>query len=156
MSEPARPPISLTLADAQATEALGARAAALLGPGDVVCLIGPLGAGKTTFARGAIAALTGGAEEVPSPTYTLVQTYEASGFEVWHADLYRLESAEDARELGLEEAFDEAVVLVEWPERLNDRLPADRLEVRLAPLADGTRAAELIGRGRWRDRLIGF
>jgi tRNA threonylcarbamoyl adenosine modification protein YjeE len=142
----------IALADPAATEALGRRIAAVLRSGDVVCLSGDLGAGKTTLARGVIAAWTGAIEEAPSPTYTLVQTYAGAGGELWHVDLYRLTRPEDAWELGLEEAFGDAVCLIEWPERLAGRLPRDRLEVTLIALGAG-RVATLVGRGAWSERI---
>lgn len=143
----------LNLPDPEATERLGARLARVLRPGDVVCLFGPLGAGKTTVARGAVRALLGAGVETPSPTYTLVQTYAAPGFELWHADLYRLGRAEESVELGLEEAFETAVCLIEWPERLGDRLPEDRLDVYLEDADGGARRARLVAKGAWRDRI---
>lgn len=135
-------PDSLILPDAAATEALGARLAAGLKEGDCVCLWGGLGAGKTTFARGAIRAWTGRDEDAPSPTFTLVQTYDGPRGQLWHMDLYRLEDAGQAYELGLEEALASAVCLIEWPDRLGPLLPADRLDVRLA-LEGGGRKAEI-------------
>ncbi len=147
-----RNPISLP--DEAATAAFGRRLAAALIPGDVVFLVGGLGAGKTALARAVVRALTGEADEVPSPTYTLVQTYDAGAFEIWHCDLYRLSSPSEAVELGLEDAFAEAVVLVEWPDRLGDRAPADRLEIQLEP-AGGGRVARLAGHGRWAARVDG-
>jgi len=107
--------IARDLPDAAATAALGAQLAAALRPGDVVLLWGGLGAGKTTLARGLIAAWTGIDEDAPSPTYTLVQVYESARGPLWHMDLYRLEDAEEALELGLEDALVEAVTLIEWP-----------------------------------------
>ena len=95
----------IALPDVAATLALGQRLGAQMKAGDVVCLWGDLGAGKTTLARGAIEAWTGQAEDAPSPTYTLVQTYEGPRGELWHVDLYRLKRPEDAWELGLEDAF---------------------------------------------------
>ena len=142
----------ITLADAAATLALGRRLGGALGPGDVVCLSGNLGAGKTTLARGAIEAWTGYADEVPSPTYTLVQTYDGERGELWHVDLYRLKQPDDAWELGLEDAFASAACLVEWPERLGGRLPADRLDVELKPEGEG-RTAALTAHGAWRAKL---
>jgi tRNA threonylcarbamoyladenosine biosynthesis protein TsaE len=132
--------------------ALGRRIGALLAAGDVVALRGGLGAGKTTFARGAIEAWTGEAQDAPSPTYTLVQTYEGPRGELWHTDLYRLKRSEDAWELGLEDAFASAACLIEWPERLEGALPSDRLDIAFAPAGDG-RLATLIAHGAWRQKL---
>jgi tRNA threonylcarbamoyladenosine biosynthesis protein TsaE len=102
----------------------------------VVALAGDLGAGKTTFARGLIAAFAAEAgqspPEVPSPTFTLVQTYDFPRATLWHFDLYRIERPADALELGIEEAFADGIALIEWPERLGLLLPARRIEVRLA------------------------
>lgn len=120
--------------------------------GDVVCLSGGLGAGKTTLARGAISAWTGVNEDAPSPTYTLVQTYEGPRGELWHVDLYRLQRPDDAWELGLEDAFASAACLIEWPERLEGQLPRDRLDIKLAPQGEGRRAS-LTAHGAWRERL---
>ena len=142
----------IALADPAATLALGRRLGARLSPGDVVCLSGGLGAGKTTLARGAIEAWTGRPEEAPSPTYTLVQTYEGERGLLWHVDLYRLKRPEEAWELGLEEAFFEAACLIEWPERLQGQLPSDRLDIALTESGDGRRA-RLLGGGRWSSRV---
>ncbi|MES1200780.1 MAG: tRNA (adenosine(37)-N6)-threonylcarbamoyltransferase complex ATPase subunit type 1 TsaE [Pseudomonadota bacterium] len=143
---------TLALPDAAATHALGIRLGAALTPGDVVCLLGGLGAGKTTLARGAIEAWTGHAEEAPSPTFTLVQTYDGEKGVLWHADLYRLKHPEEAYELGLDEAFAECACLIEWPERLGDALPPDRLDIALTPEGEGRRAV-LSGHGAWRSRV---
>jgi tRNA threonylcarbamoyladenosine biosynthesis protein TsaE len=143
---PASPRI-IHLADAAETEALGARLAAVLRTGDTVLLFGDLGAGKTTLARGLVGAWTGDGGETPSPTYTLVQTYEGAPGELWHFDLYRLESPDDAAELGLDEALETGVAVIEWPERLGGRAPADRLELRLAMDGEGRRV-EITGFGR--------
>jgi tRNA threonylcarbamoyladenosine biosynthesis protein TsaE len=149
----------LILESLAATETLAGRIAALARPGDVIALQGPLGAGKTAFARGFIAALARAegrpAEEVPSPTFTLVQTYEFARVTVHHFDLYRIEDPRETRELGLEDARD-GVVLIEWPEKLGADLPRDRLHITLAPgPAPDVRMAriEAFGswRGRWRD-----
>jgi len=115
--------------------AFAARLAAVLRPGDIVALSGDLGAGKTTFARGILRAL-GWAGEVPSPTFTLVQSYETTP-EVWHVDLYRLHGAADADALGLWET--DAALLIEWPERLGDALPHDALRLRLDGAGEATR-----------------
>jgi tRNA threonylcarbamoyladenosine biosynthesis protein TsaE len=125
---------TLTLAGGAATERLARAFAPHLGPGDLVGLTGGVGAGKSTFARALIAARLGAvgrAEDIPSPSYTLVQTYEVGTpecpLELWHADLYRLGSAGEIAELGLEEAFAGAICLVEWADRLGPALPARRL-----------------------------
>ncbi|MBN8606122.1 MAG: tRNA (adenosine(37)-N6)-threonylcarbamoyltransferase complex ATPase subunit type 1 TsaE [Caulobacterales bacterium] len=141
-----------TLPDAAATLALGRRLGEVLAPGDVVCLFGDLGAGKTTLSRGAIEGWTGDVEEAPSPTYTLVQTYDGARGELWHVDLYRLKQPDDAWELGLEDAFAYAACLIEWPERLEGRLPRDRLDLALAPAGEG-RVAKLSAHGAWREKL---
>ena len=144
--------LEIALPDPAATEALGARVAKALRPGDTVFLIGDLGAGKTTLARGLVRALCPDAGEVPSPTFTLVQTYHSEGFDLWHVDLYRLERAEDCLELGLEDAFEAHACIIEWPERLGPLAPPDRLEVRLEEDAGG-RLARLAGVGAWRERI---
>ena len=145
------------LPDAAATQALGAALAQRLKAGDVVALLGDLGAGKTELARGLIRALFGADTEVPSPTFTLEQTYEdeAVPLSLWHFDLYRLEDPEEAFELGIEDAFADAVSLIEWPERLGRYLPAHRLEIALSH-ADKGRRATLSGGGDWPERLKGL
>jgi tRNA threonylcarbamoyladenosine biosynthesis protein TsaE len=120
------------LVDADATARLGALIAAQLRAGEAVCLYGPLGAGKSTLARGLIRALTHADEDVPSPTFTLVQTYEGPEFPIAHFDLYRLTSAAEAYEIGLEEALETGAAVIEWPERLEGDLPPARLDVELA------------------------
>jgi len=111
----------------EATTAFAARLAAKLTPGDIVLLEGPLGSGKSHFARSVIHALQAAAgqppEDVPSPTFTLVQTYVAGTTEIWHADLYRLSSPDEVFELGLEDAWQTAICLIEWPDRLGDAAP---------------------------------
>ncbi len=116
---------------------LAARLAAVVRPGDTIALSGDLGAGKTTFARGLLRGL-GWTGEVPSPSFTLVQTYPTEP-PLWHVDLYRLESAGEADALGLDDAWDTAVVVIEWPERLGERLPADALRLRLDGAGEATR-----------------
>jgi tRNA threonylcarbamoyladenosine biosynthesis protein TsaE len=142
----------VTLADEAATLALGARLARLARPGDVIALEGDLGAGKTTLARGFIRALCGAELEVPSPTFTLVQTYEAPDATIWHFDFYRLERPEEAWELDIEEAFAEGISLLEWPERLGALLPRKHLAVRLEL---EPRRARLIPSEGWAPRLEG-
>lgn len=143
------PPIPLP--DPDATDALARRFAPLLGPGDVLLLEGQIGAGKTHFARALIRAL-GVSEDVPSPTFTLVQTYEA-GFEIWHADLYRLTHPDEAIELGLAEAFETALCLVEWPEKLGSDRPKQALTLRFSLIGDGREVACLSENSEWEARL---
>jgi len=104
-----------------------------LQPGDVILLSGPVGAGKSHFARSLILALLNTPEDVPSPTYTLVQTYPGRSGEIWHADLYRLGDTSEVEELGLLDAFDNAICLVEWPDRLHTLAPDTALWITLAP-----------------------
>ena len=122
--------LSVPLADAAATERLGADLAVILKAGDLVLLRGDLGAGKTTLARGLVRHLAGEAVDVPSPTFTLVQPYETAP-RVLHADLYRIADPAELAELGLDEALESGVVLVEWPERGGDALPEPSLRVEL-------------------------
>lgn len=135
------------LDDPSATLALGARFAAHLQIGDSVLLYGELGAGKTTFVRGLIQALMG-QTEVPSPTYTLVQVYDTDIGEVWHGDMYRLERPQDCEELGLPDAFDDAICLIEWPDKLGDYAPQDALMLELEFDGDARRAT-LSGARDW-------
>lgn len=144
----------IPLPDETATEILAGRLAAIARRGDVIALDGDLGTGKTVFARAFIGAL-GGTEEVPSPTFTLVQIYELAAAAVFHFDLYRLADPEEAYELGIEEAFADGISLIEWPDRLGGLLPATHLHLRLFHEADaGARRAVLSGHGGdWPNRL---
>jgi tRNA threonylcarbamoyladenosine biosynthesis protein TsaE len=138
------------LPDLAATEALARTVAALARPGDAILLEGPLGAGKTAFARAFLRAAAGEpALEVPSPTFTLVQSYETQQGIVHHFDLWRVDAPGALGELGWDEAR-EAVVLVEWPDRLGPLRPADALTVALEPGAGDSRRATLSG---WPDRI---
>jgi tRNA threonylcarbamoyladenosine biosynthesis protein TsaE len=131
----------LVLPDQQATEWLGRTVAARLRAGEAVCLYGPLGAGKSTLAR---------------PTFTLVQTYEGRDFPVAHVDLYRLTRADEAYEIGLDEALEIGAVVIEWPERLGQALPPNRLAIHLAHGdSEHARTARTLGFGAWtgRDRF---
>jgi tRNA threonylcarbamoyladenosine biosynthesis protein TsaE len=130
------------------TEVLGARIAAGLRLGTVVALEGDLGAGKTVLARAILRAL-GVAEDVPSPTFTLVQSYETPKLAVRHYDLYRIENASEMDELGLEEALDEGAALIEWPERAPSYIPDDALHVRLEIAGANSRQAHISGPSRW-------
>jgi tRNA threonylcarbamoyladenosine biosynthesis protein TsaE len=141
------------LSGPEATERLGAAVAEALLLGEAVLLTGTLGTGKSTLARGLIRALTTPDEEVPSPTFTLVQAYEGRDFAIAHFDLYRLSGPEETYELGLDEALDEGVAVVEWPQRLGARLPPDRLDIDLRVEGEG-RVARLTPHGSWRGRSI--
>ena len=153
--------LAISLPDLAATERLGRALAGLLRGGDVVALTGDLGAGKTALARALIRALPGpeGAdrEDVPSPTFTLVQIYERAPAPVWHFDLYRIEDPREVDELGLSEALAEGITLIEWPERLGGALPPGALSVTLAFAGGGEgREAHLEGGGDWPERLAGL
>jgi len=152
----------LELPGPSATARLAGALARRLRPADVVALEGDLGSGKTTFARALINALPRPGElrapmppeEVPSPTFTLVQVYRRAVAEIWHFDLYRLERPDEAFELGLEEALAEGISLIEWPERLGALMPPRRLVVRLGFGAGETRrTAQILGAASWRERL---
>ncbi len=125
-------PISVTLADPDATAALARQLGQELCPGDTILLEGDVGAGKTHFARALIQSLLEVPEDVPSPTFTLVQTYDTPKGEIWHADLYRLTSVQEIEELGLTEAFETAICLVEWPDRLGPLTPDTALTLTLS------------------------
>jgi tRNA threonylcarbamoyladenosine biosynthesis protein TsaE len=125
----------LTLPDPAATDRAGAALGCVLRAGDAVLLQGSLGAGKSALARAAIKARCGAATEVPSPTYTLVQSYVAPDLTLWHADLYRLGGPDEVPELGLDEAFERGAVLVEWPDKLGLWRPLRALTLALEPVA---------------------
>ncbi len=146
--------IPLDLPDEAATASLAAALAEGSVAGDVIALAGELGTGKTSFARAFIRARGFAGEEVPSPTFTLVQVYGESAPMIWHFDLYRLEKPEEAIELGIEEAFLDGISLIEWPERLGLLLPRRRLLLRLLFGArPGSRRAEIDAGRRWKERL---
>jgi tRNA threonylcarbamoyladenosine biosynthesis protein TsaE len=151
----------LNLPDPAATEAFGRRLAKTLRRGDVVALKGGLGVGKTTLARAIVAGLTPDPEDVPSPTFTLVQTYpvtlEDGPAELWHFDLYRLDRPDQVYELGIEEALAEGVSLIEWPELAAGLLPKEQvLTVELQITNGQARRALIEGGAAWRDRLAGL
>lgn len=144
----------MILEDEQATTAFGAALARVAREGDVITLAGPLGVGKTALARGFIAAL-GHEGEVPSPSFAIVQPYEQLNPPVWHVDLYRIEDASEIEQLGLE-AAEEAVLLVEWPERAGEAAWPDALRLTLDFAAGGARrlTAQVppAWEGRWPPR----
>ncbi|MBC6406335.1 MAG: tRNA (adenosine(37)-N6)-threonylcarbamoyltransferase complex ATPase subunit type 1 TsaE [Rhodospirillales bacterium] len=152
------PALDRFLPDPAATARLAKALAPILRAGDIVLLTGDLGSGKSCFARALIQGLPGpggedcSGEEVPSPTFTLVQIYERQVAPIWHFDLYRLNYQEEIYELGWEEALGEAILLIEWPERLGSLRPQDALTVALAIAGDGRRA-QLSGGGDWPRRL---
>jgi tRNA threonylcarbamoyladenosine biosynthesis protein TsaE len=146
------------LVDEDATNEAAARLASIASAGDVLALWGGLGVGKTVFARAFIRARTCAETEVPSPTFTLVQIYEPlrpDAGDIFHFDLFRLDAAEDALELGIEDAFAGGISLIEWPDRLGPFLPADRLDVLLTEVAasPSARRLTLTGHGDWPQRL---
>ncbi len=154
--------IGFELPDEAATARLAQSLAALARKGDVIALFGDLGSGKTAFARAFINALPlpepapplSAPEQVPSPTFTLLQAYERAPATVWHFDLYRLERPDEVYELGFEEALVEGIVLIEWPDRLGPLLPAARLELHFdfAERSEARRIA-VTGTGAWARRL---
>jgi tRNA threonylcarbamoyladenosine biosynthesis protein TsaE len=141
------------LPDEAATAHLGAAIARVLGRGEAVCLSGPLGAGKSVLARGLVRALSPGERDVPSPTFTLVQFYAGSTFEIAHFDLYRIARPEEAEEIGLDEALKAGAAVIEWPERLGHHLPQNRLDVEIH-IEGAARRARLTPHGAWRDRPL--
>ena len=146
------------LPDAEATTRLGAAIAPRLEPGETVLLYGPLGMGKSTLARGLIRAMTRPEEDVPSPTFTLVQFYESAP-PVAHFDLYRLTRPEEAAEIGLDEALDDGAAIIEWPQRLDGALPPDRLDIDIGFASTGDeegRVARLSAHGAWEGRALEF
>lgn len=138
------PALSLYLATPDDTARLGCWFARHLQAGDCVLLQGPIGAGKSHFARAFIQARLGRTEDVPSPTFTLVQTYEAD-VDIWHADLYRLTHPDEVLELGLEAAFDTAICLIEWPDRLGRHQPSGALRMRFDSEGEGRRVSVWLG-----------
>ena len=122
-------PIHLHLPEEADTVAFAGRLAPLLQPGDTLLLSGPIGAGKSAFARALIRTRLNRAEDVPSPTFTLVQTYNHPDGDIWHCDLYRLTHPDEIFELGLDEAFETAICLIEWPDRLGQQAPENALHL---------------------------
>lgn len=150
----------LTLVDLSASRALAQKLAPLLKVGDIITFDGNLGTGKTEFCRALIHAL-GYGEEVPSPTFSLVQTYEPPPDDpetpiVSHIDLYRLDQPQDVIELGIEDAFDIAITLIEWPDRMGSYLPDGHLQITLSMTdTEGERKISINGNQQWTARLKG-
>ena len=148
----------IELPDEAATAAFATRLARLARRGDIIALKGELGAGKTSFARAFIRARAERQEEVPSPTFTLVQTYEMPALTIWHFDGFRLRDPEEGWELGIEDAFRDGVSLVEWPERFGPLIPTRRLQITFEHIGSPGTAPEarraIIDAGpQWADRL---
>ncbi|CUH65024.1 ADP-binding protein [Thalassovita gelatinovora] len=139
------------------TAALARAVAARLHPGDVILLQGGIGAGKTHFARALIQSLLTEPEDVPSPTFTLVQVYDGKTAEIWHSDLYRLSNPDEAVELGLEDAFESAICLVEWPDRLGELTPANALSLSFEVTGEETRRVAFDwSDDKWDSKLEGI
>lgn len=142
---------SFVLSNMQDTTRFGQLLAETLTAGATVLLSGDVGAGKTALARACIQARLseiGAVEDVPSPTFTLVQVYELTETQIWHADLYRLTSVDELYELGLDQAFEEDICLIEWPDRLGSLRPASALSIQLDTIDDDARRVLL----EWSDR----
>lgn len=150
--------LKLYLQNLEASRALAGQLASILKTGDIITFEGTLGVGKTEFCRAMIHA-TGYHEDVPSPTFSLLQTYEPSLDDVltpaiWHLDLYRLEKSEDVFELGIEDGFDTAITLIEWPEKMAPYLPETHLKITLSMAEEeGARHIKLSGNQYWALRL---
>lgn len=144
-----------TWPDADATARWAVALGKTLLPGDVILLSGPVGAGKTHFARALIQSLLISPEDVPSPTFTLVQTYDTQAGPIWHADLYRIATDTEIDELGLIDAFDEAICLIEWPDRLGALEPAEAMTLDIVPNGDARTAHLSWSDARWDTRLAG-
>lgn len=130
-----------------------------LSGGDTILLTGDIGAGKSFFCRALIQSLLETPEDVPSPTYTLVQTYHAKAFEIWHADLYRIGSLDEIDDLGLFNAFETALCLIEWPDRLGEEAPGSALSLELSASVgeDTTRSMYFTWSDpKWDTKLKGF
>lgn len=138
------------LPDINATKELAKKIALISRKHDIVCLKGDLGVGKTTFARFFINNFYDEEVEVVSPTFTIIQNYDTKTLQIYHFDLYRLKNKNDVYEVGIEDAFDNGLSLIEWPEIIEDILPANRLEIAILNYGDKGRKAVVSG---WEDRL---
>lgn len=147
----ARHSTTLQLLSEDETHLLGKTLARYAVAGDNILLRGQIGAGKSALARSFIRALTGPYTEVPSPTFTLVQTYDLNGLEIWHADLYRLSDPQEVVELGLLDAMQDQICLIEWPDLLDDMTPPNAMVIELAPSDEG-RIATLTFGSDWANR----
>ena len=134
------------------TEQLAVRLAGKVEKSDVIELTGDLGAGKTTFAQFFIRFLTNSNEEIISPTFNIVHPYEADICTIFHFDLYRLKDINEAEEIGIYDAFDEGICLIEWPQIISSIVPENRLLINLTE-KDGQRFADVQGLGTWKEKL---
>jgi tRNA threonylcarbamoyladenosine biosynthesis protein TsaE len=154
------PLVILPVPTPEGTAQIATRLGRLLGAGDTVLLHGPVGAGKSHFARALIKsrlAIEGRIEDVPSPTFTLVQTYALADVEIWHADLYRLHDPAECLELGLDQAFETAICLVEWPDRLGSLMPDTALHLKISQGPEPeARVLTFAGHPDWAERLTGL
>ena len=144
--------LDLLLPNLKATTNLADALAPLLRPGDVVTLEGSIGIGKTTFIRALLETL-GCIEEVPSPTFNLLHTYELGSVTFWHFDLFRIEHSSDVYELGVEDALENGICLIEWPKIMAALLPTERLELEFFYKDECSRRVSLRGEGTWKQRL---
>ncbi len=145
---------NIDIADEAAMENLARRIADISGVGDVIALSGQLGVGKTVFARAFIRTRTSPDEEVPSPTFTLVQPYDCTPVPIYHFDLYRINQPDEILELGFDDAVADGTIIVEWPDRLGPYLPADRLDIEISQGSrNDARTVRLTGRGYWLARV---
>ena len=136
------------------TQKLAVSLAKQLQVGDIIALYGTLGVGKTAFTRFLIQSLCGEHEEVPSPTFTLLQTYDADDFSIYHYDLYRLKQSDEVFELGIEDAFYDGVSLIEWPEKMGKILPTKKILKIEISCADNIRTFKFSSDNlKWKDRL---
>jgi len=144
---------SFQIKSAEEMQGLGQSLAPILRAGDCVALRGQIGAGKSVLSRSVILTLLDVPEDIPSPTFTIVQTYEAAQFDIWHCDLYRLTQAHQVDELGLEDAMQTALCLIEWPEIMADYLPQSTLYIDISGTGE-TRTLALGGDDEmWATRL---
>jgi len=149
---------TIHLSDEAATIRFGTALATDLSGGGIVCFFGGLGAGKTALVRAIIHQLQRDAgqspEEIPSPTYTLLQTYDAGDLSIWHYDMYRIEKPDDVYELSWEDALADGLILIEWPEQLGPYIPIDRLDIHLSHCEGLGRDLRLEAQGNWIGRAL--
>jgi tRNA threonylcarbamoyladenosine biosynthesis protein TsaE len=151
--------ITIPLQSPDQTAVLARHIGADLRAGDIILLSGDVGAGKTHFARALIQSLLAVHEDVPSPTFTIVQVYDAaSGAEIWHADLYRLTNVSETEELGLADAMEQAICLIEWPDRLGDLRPENALDITLSStdVEEHRRLTATWSGSRWDEIMTGW